>query len=500
MSNIINTITRRLTRSSVELDGFVDVQPPTPPITSTSTSAPTPTISLQLRQKYSSIGSKSNIDKNSYVASLTAAAVANDEERAPIDIAVVMDVSGSMGGGKLELCKKTCLALLNELKSTDRFSLVTFGDNAKTEFSLASLTPSNKINAENKVKALCTDGCTNLSGGMSLGVSELQSASSPNAVRSVLLLTDGHANRGVADPTGIVNLLKGCLASPSSSNITVNTFGYGEDHNAELLKSISEASTTPGSYYFIESEDNVSSAFGDCIGGLLSVAAQNIKVKIRETSGATIEVADDRAERTTSSSFTLQIGDILADETKDFLIHVSGFKAGEMANVEVQVEYLDIVNSRPATSPVESITTALPENDSVSSIDNYVAVQSLRVLVTSTLKTAGTAARSRKIKEARDSVNSTIKLITDSSAEMTLSAEDQQIVTSLLQDLNDCLSGMSSYAEYEQRGSKMMSMKAQMHTYQRCNESDETSFNMYRGVTSSKANYARKMKSAMSSK
>ncbi|GMI13764.1 hypothetical protein TrVE_jg9628 [Triparma verrucosa] len=492
--SFINSIARRLSGAGMEeSDGFV-VVPPTLPQTDSAPSAPT--ISLSLKQKHSSIGLKHpNVKSNSYVASLTAASVVNEEERAPLDIAVVMDISGSMSGGKLNLCKKTCLVLLNELKATDRFSLVTFGDDAKVEFSLAGLTASNKVNAENKVKALRTNGCTNLSGGMTAGIQELQSATAPNAVRSVLLLTDGHANRGVSAPAGIISLLKGCLASESSANISVNTFGYGEDHNAELLKGISEGSSTPGSYYFIETEDNVSSAFGDCIGGLLSVAAQNIKIKIRETTGAQLEVSDQRAVRTTPSSFTLQIGDILADETKDFLIECSNF-TGETACIEVQVEYVDIVNSRPAISPVESITTVLPDDATISEVDTYVALQALRVLVANTLRSAGTQARARNITQARESVQSTITKITEESTALTLTPTDQVIVTSLLKDLNDCLSGMTTYHEYEQRGSKMMSMKAQMHTYQRCNESDETSFNMYRGTTSSKAVYARKLKGA----
>lgn len=231
---------------------------PTPTATAMDVDSTGPTVSLHLKQKHSSIGMKSDVSSNSFVASLTGASAVNEEERAPIDVTVVIDISVSMTGGKLELCKKTCQVLLSELKPTDRFSLVTFGDDAKTEFSLSGLTSSNKVNAENKVKALRTQGCTNLSGGMTLGIQELQSASSPNAVRSVLLLTDGHANRGVSDPAGIISLLKGCLSSESSANISVNTFGYGEDHNAELLQSISEGSGTPGSYYFIETEDNVS--------------------------------------------------------------------------------------------------------------------------------------------------------------------------------------------------------------------------------------------------
>ena len=137
-----------------------------------------------------------------------------------------------------------------------------------------------------------------------------------------MLLTDGHANRGVSDPEGIVNLLKGCLDATGSENIAVSTFGYGFDHQADLLKRISEGSATTGSYYFIESSDDVSSAFGDCLGGLLSVAAQNIRLTVQASAGA-LNVKHANAKQTNPSKWTVEAGDIFAEEVKDVVIEVS---------------------------------------------------------------------------------------------------------------------------------------------------------------------------------
>ena len=52
----------------------------------------------------------------------------------------------------------------------------------------------------------------------------------------------------------------------------VFTFGYGSEHDADLLLGIAEAGN--GLFYYIDSEESIPESFCDCLGGLLSVAAQ----------------------------------------------------------------------------------------------------------------------------------------------------------------------------------------------------------------------------------
>ena len=52
----------------------------------------------------------------------------------------------------------------------------------------------------------------------------------------------------------------------------VFTFGYGAEHDADLLKAVSDAGN--GLFYYIDNADSIPESFCDCLGGLLSVAAQ----------------------------------------------------------------------------------------------------------------------------------------------------------------------------------------------------------------------------------
>ena len=50
------------------------------------------------------------------------------------------------------------------------------------------------------------------------------------------------------------------------------TFGYGAEHDSDLLNAIASAGN--GIFYYIDNPDNIPESFCDCLGGLLSVTAQ----------------------------------------------------------------------------------------------------------------------------------------------------------------------------------------------------------------------------------
>ena len=112
------------------------------------------------------------------------------------------------------------------------------------------------------------------------GVEELKKGApgDSNEVKSLMLLTDGLANHGITDSAAIVKMLQSALDSPGMEQASVFTFGYGADHNQDMLRAISDAGR--GVYYFVDEIDDVPTAFADCLGGLLSVVGQNIKLRI----------------------------------------------------------------------------------------------------------------------------------------------------------------------------------------------------------------------------
>jgi len=443
-----------------------------------------------INAKHDTIGLGASMESTQFCTTVTARSLPEDDDsaRAPVDIVVALDVSGSMTGRKLELCKDTIELLLRELRSQDRFGLVTFGDEAKLEIPARKLTKENKESALTKVKALRTHGCTNMSGGIGMAATELNAVESPHEVRAVFLLTDGHANRGVADKKGIVEITKACLSSNDDQNsAAIHCFGYGQDHDQDMLSDISNT-TEGGSYYFVDQDLDVSSAFGDALGGILSVVAQNTVVKINVPSEASgrgvsiLSVKHDKAIKQADGSYHIPIGDFYAEESRDIIVETSLSKEGgdemKLPHLEANLSYLDTIQKKMVTEDRIVGSIARPEGTEVSKADSHVTLQLMRIKVTEMMKTTETLAQSNQLEKARLGISEIISSLTEEATALGLSGST--IFIQLLSELNAILAGLSSRTKIRGATSKMLKSKIMSHARQRCQASNEESMDVYR--------------------
>jgi len=162
------------------------------------------------------------------------------QTRAPIDLIAVIDKSGSMRGQKLDLVKEALKFMLEQLKPDDCLSLVTFDSEVKLEIPLAKLSADQRAHASDVVTRLKDGSSTNLSGGLFMGMEQVISRKKPNEIASVLLFTDGLANVGLQRTGDIVPALEKLLGKVTGA-CTVFTFGYGADHDPNLLKTIADS-------------------------------------------------------------------------------------------------------------------------------------------------------------------------------------------------------------------------------------------------------------------
>jgi len=447
-----------------------------------------PSLSLKMIPRHESIGVDAALKSTEFCATITARDLPEDDDskRAPVDIMVALDVSGSMNGPKLDLCKTTLALLLRELRPSDRFGLISFGSDVKLEIPLRKLTQSNKEHALAKIKSLKTRGCTNMSGGIGMAAQEIKSIESPHEVRTIFLLTDGLPNEGVSDREGIVNLTKGCLGSNGGQNpIPIHCFGYGSDHDREMLRDISLA-TEGGTYYYVGNDSDVSSAFGDALGGVLSVVAQNTMVSLKvpqesANNGVSIlNVKHDNAKIKPDGSYSVSLNDFYAEESRDIILEValaSESSSTPVVHVCSSMSYLDTINSKLVQSDnVYGSLTRSPGNE-VSPSNHHVSLQCIRIKTTEVIAEAEKLAGSGQYDNAKKTISQHINFLQKEAATL---GESNPSIVQMLNELNSILTGLSSHTTYESFGGAYMQSRLQTHKWQRCAEASEMSPSVYK--------------------
>ncbi|EYU39680.1 hypothetical protein MIMGU_mgv1a021543mg [Erythranthe guttata] len=290
-------------------------------------------------------------------------------QRAPIGLVTVLDVSGSMSWNKLSLVKRAVHFVINNLGPYDRLSIVSFSSQARRICRLTRMTDTGRYDAKLAVDSLYASGGTDIVQGLKKGSQVLEERRYENPVTSIIFLSDGNdtcngggggsyfrqnSNFGNGPPE-YLNLLprsiypgEGGGGPEDMERIPVHSFGFGSDHDSVTMHAISDASG--GTFSFIESYEMVQDAFASCIGGLPSVVTQELRLTLRSASdGGEIEsIPSGRyASEITDqgSKGTVHVGNLYADEEKEFLINLSIPALPNSEETERKTSILDIVCS-----------------------------------------------------------------------------------------------------------------------------------------------------------
>lgn len=175
--------------------------------------------------------------------------------RSPRDITFVVDVSGSMSGGKLAQAKAAGRQLLNSLDEGDRFRIVDFATDVHSfRDNFVAATPANIRAAQNYLDDLRAEGSTNISGALqeALDVSRNQSS---ERLSLMLFLTDGEPTVGIRNGTIIADSVRSWRG-----RTRLFTFGLGADVNASLVEQL--ALDGRGLAHFVRPDESVERMVG----------------------------------------------------------------------------------------------------------------------------------------------------------------------------------------------------------------------------------------------
>ncbi|EGK88641.1 VWA domain-containing protein [Microcoleus vaginatus PCC 9802] len=279
----------------------------------------------------------------------------------PLNLCLILDHSGSMGGRPLETVKQAAGRLLDRLKPGDRFCAVAFDHKAKV------LVPNQIVGDPSSIKRqieqLRSAGGTAIDEGIKLGIEELGKGKK-EAISQAFLLTDGENEHG--DDGRCLKLAK--LAA--DYNMTLNSLGFGDNWNQDILEKIADAGG--GALAHIQRPEDAVDEFGKLFSRVQGVGLTNAyllfslmpKVRLAELKPIA-QVAPDTIElpvQQEGDRFMVRLGDLMKDIERVVLanIYIGQLPEGTQAIGQLQIRYDDpSVGQSLLSDPVAISTNVL---------------------------------------------------------------------------------------------------------------------------------------------
>ena len=241
-------------------------------------------------------------------------------ERTPLTLAIVLDRSGSMAGEKLETAKRATLAVVERLDERDRVALVIFDDRIEVLQPATAPTSTIKSRLREALGAVQARASTALHEGWLTGcqaiVGDGDGRIGTDPARC-FLLTDGLANVGLTDPERIASEAAGVYRN---AGVGTSTFGIGPDYDEHLLGPMAVAGG--GQFHHLRAADEIASTFVGELGGLLSVAAQRVRLELALDASVEAEVISAYWAEQSPGRLSVTVGDLLAGDERHVVVRL----------------------------------------------------------------------------------------------------------------------------------------------------------------------------------
>ena len=195
-------------------------------------------------------------------------------ERPPLNLVLLIDVSGSMGGpDRLPLLQQGLRLFAETLRDTDRVAIVTYANG--TEVALEPTLGRDKQKIVDALDGLRAAGGTAGGDGLQRAYALAERHRDPKAVNRVILATDGDFNIGITDP----KQLERFIADKRKSGVYLSVFGVGTGNlNDALIQRLTQSGN--GNAAYIDSLLEARKAMQEELGSTMFPIANDVKMQV----------------------------------------------------------------------------------------------------------------------------------------------------------------------------------------------------------------------------
>ena len=295
----------------------------------------------------------------------------SQRKRPPVNLAFVLDRSGSMAGEKIALAKQAVVQSVGRLHSDDRFSVVVYDDHIDVVIPSTRATKEAKQDAIASIGRIDARNQTNLGEGWLRGCEQVALHLDNDGVNRTLLLTDGLANVGMTNH----DELAGHAAQLRNRGVQTTTFGVGADFDEVLLQAMATAGG--GNFYYIADAKQITDYITSEVGEALDVVARDVVLEVATPEAVAVESLTPFPVDTRDGRTTVNLGSLVAEQVVQVVLRLNfplgeiGRETGVVLSLAARDGAADETSHPIAWTYADSKTNDLQERDA--EVDRAVA-------------------------------------------------------------------------------------------------------------------------------
>ena len=285
---------------------------------------------------------------------------------APVNLAIVIDTSGSMEGQRIANATAAARGMIDRLRDGDTVSVVGYSTNTEIMVPATTVSPATRPQIISRIAAISTTGHTCMSCGIEAGMQML--ARRTGAVNRMLLLSDGEANRGITDLGG----LQGLAADIRQRGASISSIGVDVDYNERVMLALARESN--GRHHFVEDASRLQAAFDAELQSLVKTIGKQAQLSVELAPGVNLAQVFDRTFQQVGNRVIVPLGTFTLGDNKTVLMRLStpSRPAGEQPIARVDLVYDDLVTGRQGSCHGELATIMSDDPTRVSDLDAVV--------------------------------------------------------------------------------------------------------------------------------
>jgi Ca-activated chloride channel family protein len=346
-------------------------------------------------------------------------------DRTPVNVAFVIDRSGSMAGQRIAQAREAAIMAVNRLNANDIASVVIFDNQIDV------LVPAQKVTDRrfftDQIRNVSARGTTAIYAGVTEGGKEVKKNLDSRRLNRVVLLSDGLANVGPKNPSEFAQLGRDLLRA----GISVSTIGLGKDYNEDLMLQLAKAGD--GNHAFAAAPDDLIKIFNKEFDDVLASCAQTVSIDVDLQRGARLVRAVSREGEVTPANAKFKLNQIYQETEHYVLLEIE--VDGQAASAERDFGQVRVAYTTPETGAKQTLNTPIRGRFSASATE--VKAKTDQTVMASVIEQS-TRERAQKAVKLRDQGKNdeAIKLFKENVAEIKAYFADGGQSTAALEDLS----------------------------------------------------------------